>query len=177
METSSPRKAKKINGFFSGSRNKDNPYSKRGLDKFSALLTDLEAKKQQIYSQRGSEDISLVRFVYKDMDNCVPIVVKKKKEKNKSGGDNNATPLQHESETPLDDKFLVDQSKDEGKLSRSVSDNKLVTKKKSFSWNEIKLNHWRRPSYYLPAAVILILLFFCSLGDHLQYFAPLLDGT
>ncbi|XP_044475057.1 uncharacterized protein LOC123202974 [Mangifera indica] len=186
METLSPGRAKKISSFCIRSHNKDskNPYSNRGLDKFSALLAELEEKKQKIYSQKGSEDISLVRFVYKDMDNCVPIVVKKKKEKNKSGGDNNATPLQHESETRLDDKFLVDQSKDEGKLSRSVSDNKLVTKKKSFSWNEIKLNHWRRPSYYLPAAVILILLSLLFFGRSFAilctsigwYIVPILQG-
>ncbi|XP_044511487.1 uncharacterized protein LOC123229633 [Mangifera indica] len=183
METSSPRKAKKINGFFSGSRNKDNPYSKRGLDKFSALLTDLEAKKQQIYSQRGSEDISLVRFVYKDTNDCVPIVIKVKKEKTKSVDDIKETPVQHEAETL--DKFVVDQPKDEGKLSRSVSDDKIITKKKkNISWNDIKLKDWRRPSYYLPAAIILILLFLVFFGRSFTilctsigwYIVPALQG-
>ncbi|KAJ0024076.1 hypothetical protein Pint_08640 [Pistacia integerrima] len=174
METLSPRRASKINSFCSRSHNKGtkNPYSTRGLDKFSALLAELEEKKQKIYSQRGSEDISLVRFVYKDTDDFVPIVVKVKKEKTKSVDDIKETPVQHESETV--DKFLVDQSKDD----------RIITKKKSFSWNDIKLNNWRRPSYYLPAAIILILLFLVFFGRSFAilctsigwYMVPTLQG-
>ncbi|KAJ0086148.1 hypothetical protein Patl1_08815 [Pistacia atlantica] len=174
METLSPRKASKINSFCSRSHNKGtkNPYSTRGLDKFSALLAELEEKKQKIYSQRGSEDISLVRFVYKDTDDFVPIVVKVKKEKTKSVDDIKETSVQHESKTV--DKFLVDQSKDD----------RIITKKKSFSWNEIKLNDWRRPSYYLPAAIILILLFLVFFGRSFAilctsigwYMVPTLQG-
>ncbi|XP_031281427.1 uncharacterized protein LOC116139925 [Pistacia vera] len=184
METLSPRRASKINSFCSRSHNKGtkNPYSTRGLDKFSALLAELEEKKQKIYSQRGSEDISLVRFVYKDTDDFVPIVVKVKKEKTKSVDDIKETSVQHESKTV--DKFLVDQSKGKGKLSRSISDDRIITKKKSFSWNEIKLNDWRRPSYYLPAAIILILLFLVFFGRSFAilctsigwYMVPTLQG-
>ncbi|KAK8260401.1 hypothetical protein E1A91_D13G119500v1 [Gossypium mustelinum] len=73
----SPRKSK---------RKKDtkNPYSTRGLDQFSALLAELEEKRQKIYSQTGSQ--SMVRFVYKNSNDCVPVVVNlkdKKEEKTK----------------------------------------------------------------------------------------------
>ncbi|KAE8714387.1 ZCW7 isoform 1 [Hibiscus syriacus] len=75
-------------------RKKDdkNPYSDRGLDKFSALLAELEQKKQKIYSQTGSQDVSLVRFTYKNSTDFVPIVIKLKDDKEetkKKGADSN----------------------------------------------------------------------------------------
>ncbi|XVF56773.1 hypothetical protein PTKIN_Ptkin06aG0146800 [Pterospermum kingtungense] len=78
---SSPRKSRR-------KKDNKNPYSTRGLDQFSALLAELEEKRQQIYSQMGSQGI--VRFVYKNSNDCVPIVIKlkdnyKKEEKNKPG--------------------------------------------------------------------------------------------
>ncbi|PIN12438.1 hypothetical protein CDL12_14950 [Handroanthus impetiginosus] len=61
-----------------------NPYADRGLDKFSTLLAELEHKRQRIYAQMGSDDISSVRFVYPgDSKKAKPIVVKfKNKNKN-----------------------------------------------------------------------------------------------
>ncbi|KAF2309635.1 hypothetical protein GH714_004394 [Hevea brasiliensis] len=69
---STPRKSRK------STKDSKNPYSTRGLDKFSALLADLEEKRQQIYSQVDSQDISFVRFVYSSSNDCVPIIVKLK---------------------------------------------------------------------------------------------------
>ena len=69
--SSSPRKYKRKN-----SKN-NNPYSTRGLDKFSELLADLDEKRQKIYSQTNPHDISFVRFVYSNTDDdIVPVVVK-----------------------------------------------------------------------------------------------------
>ncbi|KAG6608423.1 hypothetical protein SDJN02_01391, partial [Cucurbita argyrosperma subsp. argyrosperma] len=74
-----PRKTR--NGLKPHSKDKKNPYSDRGLDKFSALLTDLEQKRKQIYAQTDPENIVLVRFAYKNSDECVPVVVKQKEKK------------------------------------------------------------------------------------------------
>ncbi|KAL9313080.1 hypothetical protein ACSQ67_018532 [Phaseolus vulgaris] len=61
----------------------NNPYSDRGLDKFSALLADLDERRQKVYSQSSPQEISLVRFAYSS-DDFVPIVVKvKSKDRNK----------------------------------------------------------------------------------------------
>ncbi|RYR06128.1 hypothetical protein Ahy_B06g085921 isoform A [Arachis hypogaea] len=57
---------------------KDNPFSTRGLDKFSALLADLDERRQRIYSQMNPHEISFVRFVYSSTNDFVPIVVKVK---------------------------------------------------------------------------------------------------
>ncbi|GLT26228.1 hypothetical protein SLA2020_013100 [Shorea laevis] len=48
---STPRKSKRSNLRKSHNRDSKNPYSSRGLDKFSAVLAELEEKKQKIYSQ------------------------------------------------------------------------------------------------------------------------------
>ncbi|XP_009611959.1 uncharacterized protein LOC107789332 [Nicotiana tabacum] len=68
--------------FLSRTRKKRNPYANRGLDKFSALLADLEEKKQKIYTQMGldSDDISLVRFVFSNSNECKTIVIVKKRQ-------------------------------------------------------------------------------------------------
>ncbi|VFQ86816.1 unnamed protein product [Cuscuta campestris] len=61
----------------------NNPYADRGLDKFSALLADIEAMKQKIYTQRDSDQISFVRFAFSNSNHVKPIVVKRKKGKSK----------------------------------------------------------------------------------------------
>lgn len=148
---SSPRKAKKR------CHNKDckNPYSTRGLDKFSALLADLEEKKKKIYSQVDSEDISLIRFVYSNSD-LVPIVVKSK-DKNEYKpkiGDVKDNHREAAVETPR----VVSKE-----VKQSILESHEKPKGSSFSWM-IKLKEWKRPSYYLPVIVVLILLLLAVFG-------------
>ena len=133
-------------------RDSKNPYSTRGLDQFSALLAELEEKRQQIYSQMGTQGI--VRFVYRNSNDCVPVVVKlkdKKEEKNKPGNTEDHQPERYVSEVL--DKLQTP----------SESDKEVDKKKKSFSWN-VKLQNLRRPSYHIPAVIILILLFLVLFG-------------
>ncbi|GMI78478.1 hypothetical protein HRI_001517100 [Hibiscus trionum] len=76
-------------------RDDKNPYSDRGLDKFSALLAELEEKKQKIYSQQG---MPLVLFTYKNSTDIVPIVIRLKDDKEaakKKGADTNASKDHH----------------------------------------------------------------------------------
>ncbi|WVZ19785.1 hypothetical protein V8G54_007107 [Vigna mungo] len=130
------------------SRN-NNPYSDRGLDKFSALLADLDERRQQ--------EISLVRFAYSSNDDFVPIVVKvKNKSQNKK----------HKSEE-LKTTHLTSFSEQLEKSAEEATveerkEQKLESHKKkdfSFSWNMLK---W--PSFYVPAVVILILVFLIVFG-------------
>ena len=146
--SSPPKKSKKSN---------KNPYSTRGLDKFSELLTDLEEKRQKIYSQMGTEGISLVRFVYSNSNDCVPIVVKLKKI-HKEGKDNKHVSVTQTNSKAVDE--IVEApvpSKEVEQPKLELSNEKTENKKKSFSWN-VKLDKWKRPSYYLPVIIILILL-------------------
>ncbi|KAH7567532.1 hypothetical protein ACOSP7_010518 [Xanthoceras sorbifolium] len=158
------------NSFCSRSFNKKdskNPYSNRGLDKFSALVAELEEKRQKILSQKGSEEISLVRFVYKDTHDCVPIVVKVKKDnkegKTKRDDHHIKQKTIKDDNSEIMDKFPIDcccseSDQKEDRLRRPESDKKIA-KKMKFSWNI-----WRQPSYYLPVVVVLILLLLAFFG-------------
>ncbi|XWS21296.1 hypothetical protein CRYUN_Cryun30bG0043400 [Craigia yunnanensis] len=168
---STPRKSRRNS--FCKSHNKDNknPYANLGLDKFSALLAELEEKRQKIYSQTGSQDISFVRFTYKNSTDCVPIVVKlkDKKEEGKTKpvdtkyhqpgmNDDSEVLDKHPIETLIEGKDVIK------KISglQSVSE-KTEKKRKSFSWN-MEFHKWRRPSYYLSAFLVLILLLLVFFG-------------
>lgn len=147
---SAPRKSRRNN--LCKSHNNKNPFSDRGLDKFSALVAELEEKRQKIYSQTGAQDISLVRFMYKNSTDCVPIVIKlkdrKQEEKKKShvdAKDHQPGIMNIDSEVPMETTRL--------QLARE----KIEKKKK-------KSNKWRRPSYYLPAFLVLILLLLVFFG-------------
>lgn len=84
QQCATPKKSKmstsfsKIIGRDSGNKN---PYADRGLDKFNALLADLDDKKQQIYMQMGGDQVSFVRFVYTNSKRVKPIIVRSAKEK------------------------------------------------------------------------------------------------
>lgn len=184
MEPSTPRKSSRRNSFSSrssSSGHNKNPYATSGLDKFSALLAELEEKKQKIYSQVNPDEISLVRFVYKDSDDYVPIVVKVKKN-HKQQQDNNINNIKQSQSPPrrqdsgqLKDKFPLESSNSSPENKQvSQSDNNNSNKKKkmmkrsssfSFSWSDIfKPSNWRQPCYYLPAVIVLILLFLVFFG-------------
>ncbi|KAJ0228730.1 hypothetical protein HA466_0322490 [Hirschfeldia incana] len=63
-----PRKSRKAS---------KNPYSNRGLDKFSKLLSELDEKRQSIYSKKlDSGGPPLVRFVFTSSGECVPVVIR-----------------------------------------------------------------------------------------------------
>ncbi|WCJ35558.1 ZCF37 [Euphorbia peplus] len=148
------------------SKDNKNPYSTRGLDKFSALLAELEEKRQKIYSQVGSDDISFVRFVYSSSNDCVPVIVKVK--------DHSKSPLrdhQHvtkektlcqvvKEKTSCQSPEKPKSPKQETRL-MELDDKKILKEKKKVYF---KLNKWRRPSFYMPIFMILILIFLAFFG-------------
>ncbi|KAK9129696.1 hypothetical protein Sjap_010183 [Stephania japonica] len=65
-------------GSNSNKKNKNNPYSTQGLDKFASVLADLEEKKQKIICKQkgGSQETLMVRFKGSDSKGWLPIVVR-----------------------------------------------------------------------------------------------------
>ncbi|KAK7321638.1 hypothetical protein VNO77_32470 [Canavalia gladiata] len=160
---SSPRKYKRKN-----SRN-NNPYSTRGLDKFSELLADLDEKRQKIYSQMNPHDISFVRFVYSNTDDFVPVVVKVKNNKDQKHNKNQelrvvkARALTHNTSESTDKSVTTDQFPAEER--KKPSKREITDHKKSFSWNNY-MKSWdmKKPSFYLPVVIIFILLLLTVFG-------------
>lgn len=150
---SSPTKARKSK---SHTKNNKNPYSTRGLEKFSALLNDLEEKRNKIYSRVDARDISMVRFVYSSSNDWVPIVVKSKNIKEDQTKTMDGKKGQ---ETP----FEIPDADSKEATQPEIMELKEKRKKKRVVWN-MKLDRWRRPSYYLPAIIILILLLLTMFG-------------
>ncbi|XP_076935682.1 uncharacterized protein LOC143602481 [Bidens hawaiensis] len=134
-----------------------NPYSNRGLDKFEALLADLDGKRQMIYTKKGSEDISLVRFTYSNSNDAVPIVVKLKdprKQDNNNKVENIKTPLLSSPEHPVAGDASVGGSKSVGQ----------------FDHFRRKFVEWWRPAYSLPVFVVLIMVFLVFFGRSFAIF-------
>ncbi|KAH0450062.1 hypothetical protein IEQ34_020754 [Dendrobium chrysotoxum] len=131
-------------------RSKKNPYSSRGLDKFSSVLSELEARKKKIMSSTSANGVSLVRFMYSNSHDWTPVIVRHREEEDK-----NKT-MDKELSPPV----------------------KADRKKK-----EMKLWKWR-PSYYMLAVMLLILVCFVISGrvfaicclSVLWYLLPLLKG-
>lgn len=145
---------------FGGSKGNKNPYADRGLDKFSALVAELDSKRKKIYTQKGSEDISLIGFVYSNSDNYKPIVVKLKNkkqqsmisEKDKLKPDHNISPpAPSEIEPATPDQVKV--------LSRIGTFIKTTPKKVSFDLvKNIQMDNPRKPWYYISLITIFLLL-------------------
>lgn len=59
-------------------KNRPNPYSASGLDKFEKLLAELEAEKREILlKKKGSGGDDTVRFRYSSAEERIPIVIKR----------------------------------------------------------------------------------------------------
>ncbi|XP_010274388.1 PREDICTED: uncharacterized protein LOC104609715 [Nelumbo nucifera] len=166
VPSSTPKKAIRSSSFCKRNKKNKNPYSTRGLDKFSTLLADLQARRQKIYAQMGSQDMTSVRFVYSNTNgNWVPIVVKMKDPKQEKpkvvGGED--SPLTQKSEalvvSSLPDKPSA--ASDDVCVQTPEQLAEATTKKCSSSWS---IDKWSRPSQYLPMVIILILLCLVMFG-------------
>lgn len=162
---SSPRKSRK-------NKENKNPYSSRGLDKFSQLLAELDEKRQKVYSQMNSHDASLVRFVYSSSNDIVPIVVKLKDQKQGKPGinhqlvkDQTTHSLEVIDKLPVEVSSVAPAVANKDVEQKSKEKDKKTDRKKGSPWNKLmNLPSWRRPSRYMPVAVILILLFLALFG-------------
>ncbi|MED6217615.1 hypothetical protein PIB30_019382 [Stylosanthes scabra] len=154
-----------------------NPYSNRGLDKFSELLADLDERRQKLYSKVSPHDISFVRFTYSNNNDFVPIIVKvknnnnKKKNSKRDDGNNNnqevlrhktsfSEPMQKTTSTMITTKEKESKQQQQQKPKVMLeSDNNKSKSNFLFSWKRMKY-----PSFYVPAVMILILMFLTVFG-------------
>ncbi|KAK4374356.1 hypothetical protein RND71_005033 [Anisodus tanguticus] len=165
METlspcSTPKRSSKKTSLSRTKNSRHNPYADRGLDKFSALLANLEDKKQKIYTQMGSDDISFVRFVFSNSDSIKPIVVKLK--------DKNQT---WSSDTDYDKQIIKNSEFVDKRTIHEVSNipaseinrERKVEPKRRIFFRNLKLVNLKKPTYYMPLAIILILVFLAVYG-------------
>ncbi|CAH8384038.1 unnamed protein product [Eruca vesicaria subsp. sativa] len=122
-----------------------NPYSDLGLEKFSALLSELDEKRQSIYATRlDSDGPPLVRFVFKSSGECVPIMIKTKKITKKKDS--------------LDDLKVKTETKVEEV--KEIKNTELVTEQKQ----SCVLKKISRPKHFLPVTTILVLIFLVFFG-------------
>ncbi|KAI3785408.1 hypothetical protein L1987_44526 [Smallanthus sonchifolius] len=155
--STSPRKPTRRRQIFGSRRDKNatNPYSDRGLDKFEALLADLDQKRQKILTQKGAEDVSMVKFIYRGSNEVQPIVVKLRDQRKH----NNMSPLStRESDHRKDVAF--NEPKEE--ITKPSVDE--PAEKIRFDQCKRKFAGWWKPWYYLPLFVILILVFLMFSG-------------
>ncbi|XP_020584202.1 uncharacterized protein LOC110027213 [Phalaenopsis equestris] len=114
---------------------KKNPYASRGLDKFSSVVSALQAKKKKIMSGAGSNGIASVRFMCSDSCDWTPVVVRRREEE------------------------------EEGKRSGEGGDLPPPSQQKREKMEKKEIRWWRwRPSYYMMGVVLLILLCFVVSG-------------
>lgn len=168
------KRSKRSKSFSKFTGKDKNPYADRGLDKFFALLADLDEKKQKIYRQMGSEDISFVQFVYSnDSEHVKPIVVKVKNKNNKNSIKHlpNSTITTNSVAAAAD---ASDKNLDEIPEKREIvtpQQQKEELVKRDQRWNGsfrlVKLMH---PYYCFPLILVLILLFLAIYGRSFAIF-------
>ncbi|KAL1540321.1 hypothetical protein AAHA92_24690 [Salvia divinorum] len=165
----------RILGRDSGSKN---PYADRGLDKFYALLADLDDKKQKIYTQKGSEDISFVRFVYSSDSDIVKPIVVKLKEKNPPKSAKNFT-----DQRSFNSAAAAQGGGEEAAI--EAKSEKTMRKKRSLRCKgSLKMEDLKHPHFYFPVMVVLILVFLAIYGRSFAilctsigwYLAPTIAG-
>ncbi|MQL70202.1 hypothetical protein Taro_002513 [Colocasia esculenta] len=147
-----------------------NPYSTRGLEKFSMLLADLETRKERIVAAAGSQGVALVQFVYSSSDDWVPIVVRPREQPRAPAGKKRRKEQKRPGKTPQEILTLPPppQQQQQSPAADQAEAARDRAVRKSQSW---KANGgegggvwlWR-PSRYLPVAVVLVLLCLAVFG-------------
>lgn len=140
---SSPKKSRKAS---------KNPYSNRGLDKFSELLSELDEKRQSIYSKKlDSGGPPLVRFVFTSSGECVPVVIRSSylHKKNKKTKDVVADKVKTEVKEAKTEEIKNIEPETEQKQSCVINEN---------------LKKIARPNHFLPVTMILVLVFLAFFG-------------
>ncbi|KAL8172056.1 hypothetical protein V2J09_023860 [Rumex salicifolius] len=129
-----PKKLLKRKSTKKGER--ENPYSDRGVEKFSALLAEIEEKKRTIYSKVNPEEVSVIRFVHSGDNKLKPVVVRTKSNKlaSKRKEFDTSKTMEKEEEKPIE--VAAEHEKEETPkkveiIESGADDEKKKTKKKS----------------------------------------------
>lgn len=144
----------------------DNPYAGRGLDKFSAVLEELEAKKEKIIAQLGPQhEGAWVGFVQSSSNEWMPIVARHKDSKVNdrvrgrsprfSGKKPKASATELSPAMSPKAKRVVEADHDqEGRKELSHCFSWKVHKEEGGLW----VSKYWRPSYYCYVAFVLVLV-------------------
>ncbi|KAL5074669.1 hypothetical protein RYX36_013653 [Vicia faba] len=145
----------------SKSKRKPNPYSSRGLDKFSTLLSELDQRRKKVYSQMNPRDISFVRFAYSNDNDFVPIVVKLKNNNQKKHKSEVQVKVRHTTSfSEAMDQKHVEETKELHRLESSLLRVDVDDKDKTVK----KIEMLKRPFCYVPVVMMLILLLLTVFG-------------
>ncbi|KAK8944041.1 hypothetical protein KSP40_PGU011585 [Platanthera guangdongensis] len=161
MDADSPRAPSKPAKKHHHSSSSKNPYSSRGLDKFSSVLTDLESRKKKIMESSSSQGVSMVRFMYSDSRDWIPVIVRLRDD---STTRSNGTKNSNVNKKPV---LVNELSPPAPPLLTKVEDiAEPLPEKKKKKRKVVEERRWwrRRPSYYMPVAMTLILLCFVISG-------------
>ncbi|CAA3005575.1 Hypothetical predicted protein [Olea europaea subsp. europaea] len=163
---SAPKISKRSTSFGSRRKNSKNPYANRGLEKFYALLADLDEKRQKIYTQMGFEDVSLVRFVFSNSNHVKPIIVKVKEKKAQEHKANARVTTNNIPE--VSEKSPIETSKDlvVANEVQQAKDEKSDRRKMRFCsiCGRFKLEKFRQPCYYFPVVIMITLMLLAIFG-------------
>ncbi|KAF9622376.1 hypothetical protein IFM89_031179 [Coptis chinensis] len=144
--SSPPKRSRRVCNCKTTNKNAKNPFSTRGLEKFSSVLADLEEMKQKIYQNMGSdqEDSLMVRFGYSNAKDWIPIVVKlrdheKQDKPNHVGNDDGKDKEAIEQARKLNSKGSIMNVKKNNSMLQTAEDQQGVTQKQR------RLNPWQEP--------------------------------
>ncbi|KAG9147144.1 hypothetical protein Leryth_005386 [Lithospermum erythrorhizon] len=170
----SPKSSSKRSYSFKKKETK-NRFADRGLDKFYALMSELDEKKQKIFTQKGAEDITLVRFVISNDNEIRPIVVKVKEKRQSDVAKEKISISQNNEESSKIEKDFAQHENDQ-KMKRSIEMYPEYTRvsrwiqkipeyiKTNWMQFDFKFEMFKQPIYYLPVLVMLVLLFLAIYG-------------
>nr|CAD1832422.1 unnamed protein product [Ananas comosus var. bracteatus] len=129
-----------------------NPYSGRGLDKFSSVLSELEARREKIMASARPQSVALVRFMHSNSHDWVPIVVRLRDPPTKE----NQHPASTNVRLAADSQPPARQLPEAPKEARGATAQKAV--KKSFSWgSDNNRNNNKRRGYNWVVVMVIIL--------------------
>ncbi|KAI3777358.1 hypothetical protein L1987_47158 [Smallanthus sonchifolius] len=156
------RKPTRRRRIFGSQRNKNatNPYGDRGLDKFEALLADLDQKTQKILTGIGSDQyVSMVKSIYRSSNEIEPIVIKLQDQTKHHNMSSLSTPeyLDHEKDVSFI-KRINNRCNEAKEVNTKVVDE--PTQKIRSDQCKRKIVEWWKPRYHFALFVILILLLF-----------------
>ncbi|KAJ3672569.1 hypothetical protein LUZ60_007290 [Juncus effusus] len=171
------------------STSKNNPFSSRGLDKFSTVVSELEARKEKIMAEASSQGVIMVKFMHSQTKDWIPIIIhlpdskrdtKKDPKRNNNTRSVQSLPVSPRGQVPpcppanneiKEDNSRIEEVKNENIMKRRNRDSFLSLSK-------------MRPSTYWPWAMVIVLISLVFFGKTFAicctsiwwYLIPILNG-
>ncbi|XP_073008375.1 uncharacterized protein [Typha latifolia] len=144
--SASPRRTKK-------KKPDKNPYSSRGLDKYSTVLSELNSRREKILAKAGSDGIAMVRFMFSSSHDWVPVIVKLRDPKTHDQEDVKNLDKRNKNTKALSSPTKPEEEADK-EAKEVAKEAKPTSEIKEVAWS------WRRWTfgYHWPLVMILILV-------------------